>query len=277
MTASAITSALSRALTRNLIAAQILWTASDRVLADRYGLGQTVRAGVTCFSARSFPDPDHDFGDLAIGFGILTPADDRTLDAVLAHYNELRLPARVAVLGRLSPQAVARRLRARGLREIDPVHHLFVRKGKRAPGRALPADVRIARVSIADVAPLAMLANVGFGGRGPVGEYFTRTRIAMLREHPRTAIALRATRGVDPAGSGILILTAGAGSLWSGNVLAAHRGRGIQRALIVERVRLGLARGARAFLSLAEPGSVSARNLARCGFEDQGALRVFTP
>ncbi|HVR89365.1 MAG TPA: hypothetical protein VHG53_07465 [Candidatus Limnocylindria bacterium] len=98
----------------------------------------------------------------------------------------------------------------------------------------------------------------------------------MLRDHPRTAIAVRATRGDDPAASGIIVMTAGAGSLWSGNVLPAHRGQSIQRALIAERVRLGLARGGRAFLSLAEPGGTSARNLGRSGFRDVGPLRVFT-
>jgi ribosomal protein S18 acetylase RimI-like enzyme len=71
-------------------------------------------------------------------------------------------------------------------------------------------------------------------------------------------------------------VTSGAASLWSGSVLPAHRGHGIQRALIAERVRIAIARGSRACFSLAEPGGRSARNLRAVGFRDLGPLRVFT-
>jgi ribosomal protein S18 acetylase RimI-like enzyme len=98
----------------------------------------------------------------------------------------------------------------------------------------------------------------------------------MLRQHPRIAVAVRATRNGEPAGSGIVIMTAGAASLWSGSVLPAHRGHGLQRAIIAERVRIAIARGARACFSLAEPGGRSARNLRAVGFRDLGPLRVFT-
>ncbi|MCA1657289.1 MAG: hypothetical protein LC713_06225, partial [Actinobacteria bacterium] len=120
-----------------------------------------------------------------------------------------------------------------------------------------------------------LLARSGFGG-GPTAEYFTRTRTAMLRSHPRTAVAVRATRGGMPAGSGIVIVSSRAASLWSGSVLPQHRGHGIQRSLIAARVRIALERGARVCFSLAEPDGRSARNLRAIGFRDQGPLRVFT-
>ena len=266
---------LARRLARNLIAAQTLWTQSDPILAERYGLAHATVAGVECFSARRFPSA-HGFGDLAIGYGTLGSASARTLDAILAHYASLGLPPRVALLGRLSPRAAVAALRSQGLHEVEPEHHLFVRTARGVPRGSRERGVRVERVPVADAAPLAMLANAGFGGRGPAAEYFTRARIGMLRDHPRAAIAFRATRGGEPAGSGIVVLAAGAGSMWSGSVIPAHRGHGVQRALLVERVRLGLARGARAFCSLAEAGGPSARNLEGCGFRDVGPLRVFT-
>lgn len=266
---------LARRLVRNLIAAQTLWTQSDPILAERYGLAHATVAGVECFSARRFPSP-HGFGDLALGYGTLGAASARTLDAVLAHYAALGLPPRVALLGRLSPRAAVAALRARGLHEADPEHHLFVRTARGVPREPRERGIRVERVKVADAAPLAMLANAGFGGRGPAAEFFTRARIRMLEDHPRAAIAFRATRDGEPAGSGILVLAAGAGSLWSGSVIPAHRAHGIQRALVVERVRAGVARGARTFLSLAEAGGPSARNLERSGFRDLGPLRVFT-
>jgi GNAT superfamily N-acetyltransferase len=265
--------AIARAVTENFVVAQRLWTESDPILARRYGLANVTRRGMTCFTATSFPEP---FGDLAIGFGVGRPPTKGVLDAVLAHYADLRLPPRIALLGRLASRGAVRLVRDAGLREAESHHHVFVRAGRAAP-RVIPElDVAIERVAAGDSAPLAFLAQSGFGGGGPIAEYFTRTRIAMLRDHPRTALAVRATRKGEPAGSGIVIVSSGAASLWSGSVLPAHRGHGIQRALIAERVRIAIARGARACFSLAEPGGHSARNLRAVGFRDLGPLRVFT-
>ena len=265
--------AVAGAVTDNLVVAQRLWTESDPILAKRYGLANATVRGVTCFSAASFPEP---FGDLAIGFGLGRAPTRAVLDAVLAHYASLRLPPRIALLGRLAPAAVVRAVRAADLREAEPQHHLFVRAGRASPRVTLESDVSIERVAARDAAPFAFLAQSGFGGGGPIAEYFTRVRIAMLRDHPRIAIAVRATRNDEPAGSGIVIVSSGAASLWSGSVLPAHRGHGIQRGLIAERVRIAIARGARASFSLAEPGGRSARNLRAVGFKDLGPLRVFT-
>ena len=265
--------AIARAVSENFVVAQRLWTESDALLARRYGLANATRRGVVCFSAASFPEP---FADLAVGFGVRRPPTRAGLDVVLAHYAELRLPPRIALFGRLATRAAAGLLREAGLREAEPQHHVFVRPGRAAPRAILEPDVAIERVAARDSAPLAFLAQSGFGGGGPIAEYFTRTRIAMLRDHPRTAVAVRATRDREPAGSGIVIVSSGAASLWSGSVLPAHRGHGIQRALIAERVRIAIARGARACFSLAEPGGRSARNLRAVGFRDLGPLRVFT-
>lgn len=265
--------AIARAVAENFVVAQRLWTKSDAILARRYGLANATRRGVVCFSAASFPEP---FGDLAIGFGVGRPPTRGVLDAVLAHYAGLRLTPRIALLGRHASRAAARLLRDAGLREVEPQHHVFVRAGRAMP-RAMPEpDVAIERVAARDAAPLAFLAQSGFGGGGPIAEYFTRTRIAMLRDHLRTAVAVRATRDREPAGSGIVIVSSGAASLWSGSVLPAHRGHGIQRALIAERVRIAIARGSRVCFSLAEPAGRSARNLRAVGFHDHGPLRVFT-
>jgi len=264
---------IARAVNDNFVVAQRLWTESDPVLARRYGLANAIRRGVVCFSAASFPEP---FGDLAIGFGVHRPPTSATLDTVVAYYAGLRLPPRIALLGRLAPQAAARQLRGAGLREAEPQHHVFVRRGRTPPRSKVEPDVRVERVAPDDAAPLASLAQSGFGGRGPIADYFTRTRIAMLRSHPRTAVAVRATRSGQPAGSGIVIVSSGAASLWSGSVLPAHRGHGIQRALIAERVRIAIARGAPVCFSLAELGGRSARNLRAMGFADVGPLRVFT-
>ncbi|HEY8807745.1 MAG TPA: GNAT family N-acetyltransferase [Candidatus Limnocylindria bacterium] len=264
---------LARAVNDNFVVAQRLWTQSDPILARRYGLANATRRGVVCFSAASFPEP---FGDLAIGFGVRQPPTRVALDAVLAYYAQLKLAPRVALLGRLAPQSVARPLRRAGLREAEPQHHVFVRRGRALSRQTVEPDVAIESVAADDAAPLAFLAQSGFGGGGPIAEYFTRTRIAMLRAHPRTVMAVRATRGGDPAGSGIVIVSSGAASLWSGSVLPAHRGHGLQRALIAERVRIAVERGARACFSLAEPDGRSARNLRAMGFHDVGPLRVFT-
>jgi GNAT superfamily N-acetyltransferase len=265
--------AVARAVNANFIVAQRLWTQSDPILARRYGLANAVRRGVVCFSAASFPEP---FGDLAIGFGVAVSPTRAALDSVLAYYAGLGQAPRVAVLGRLAAPAAARQLRVAGLREGTAHHHVFVRPGRVVPRSHPERGVTLWPVATRDAAPLAILAQSGFGGRGPIADYFTRTRIAMLRSHPRMVSAVRATRNGEPAGSGIVIVSSGAASLWSGSVLPAHRGHGVQRVLIAERVRIAIARGARVCFSLAEPGGRSARNLVAMGFGDVGPLRVFT-
>lgn len=266
----------ARAIAANLVAANRLWTQSDTLLAQRYGLESETRAGVHCASARSFPEGRRSFGHVAIGFGILAPARRRALDAVLAYYVERRLEPRIQLLGDLVPVAAERLLRGAGLRAEPVEHHLFVRTSARVPPRLRGDPVTVSRVRPADAAPLAMLASAGFEGRGPAAEYFTRTRIAMLRDHPREAIAVRAAVGEEPAGSGIVVLAHGAGSLWSGSVLRPHRGQAVQRRLIAERVRIGLGRRTRVFCSFAHPESASATNLVREGFRDAGPALVFT-
>lgn len=56
-------------------------------------------------------------------------------------------------------------------------------------------------------------------------------------------------------------------ALFAGSTLAAFRGRGYHRALIKERIARARGGGARLLRATAKPGSVSERNLHRCGFE----------
>ena len=53
---------------------------------------------------------------------------------------------------------------------------------------------------------------------------------------------------------------------YSGSVLEAFRGRGIQHALIAARVAEGLRRGRRIFISQTDPDSPSGHNLHDLGF-----------
>ncbi len=70
----------------------------------------------------------------------------------------------------------------------------------------------------------------------------------------------------DPAATGVLFVASRFGGLYSGSVLPAFRGRGIQSALIAERVLHGWSRGLRLFTSQTEPDGVSQHNLHELGF-----------
>jgi len=157
---------VARAVNGNFIVAQRLWTQADPILARRYGLANAVRRGVVCFSAASFPEP---FGDLAIGFGVERPPTRAALNAVLAYYAGLGQVPRIAVLGRLAPQAVARQLRKAGLQEAAAHHHVFVRTGQVVPRSPLEAGivlepVRPERIELNGHGEPATVADVVFVG-----------------------------------------------------------------------------------------------------------------
>lgn len=74
-----------------------------------------------------------------------------------------------------------------------------------------------------------------------------------------------------PTDTGVLWMTPRVGGLYSASVLRPFRGRGIQKALIAERVKLGLARRRRIFTSQTAGDDPSAHNL-----HDMGFRRLYT-
>lgn len=259
--------ALAQAAIRLEVTATRVWTQGHPVMRRRYGFALAYRAGVACFTARRALFGDElTYGHKAIGFGTTVPATQRVLDRVRRHYDRLGVPCRIQVVEGMTSPAALRLLRRNGFRREDFVFDWHALVTSRAP--VLPAieGVEVHRVAAAEIQRYSTTARDAFGDRGHIREYFDRSLVAILRDHPRAMSGFLATSRGRPAGTGGLLISRDAGGLYSGAVLRPYRGRGIQSALIAARIGYGVTHGVRSFFSQTHDNPVSAGNLAELGF-----------
>ena len=256
--------ALAARLQRNEVAAWSLFTSLDPALNRRYGIGSARREGVLCTSCSAFPTP---LFHRAIGFGTLVAASRAALDAILRHYARLGAPARVEVPDEIAPAAARRLLERSGFTREPAIHHVHVRDRDEPPALTSVAGLRIQRVRRKDAVEFGRLVRDGFETQGDLGDLFERLTISSARRAPLDRlVSIWGSVDGARAATGLLFVAAGVGGLYSGSVLPAFRGRGIQSAMIAERLRNGWSRGIRLFTSQTGPDNPSQHNLHDLGF-----------
>lgn len=258
---------LARAAIRLEIRASRIWTQGHSVMRRHYGFALADRGGVACFTAqRGLFGDDLTYGHKAVGFGTTIPATQQLLDRIRRLYEARGGPCRIHVVeGMTSPGAIML-LRRNGFRREDFVtdwHALETSRGPRIPE---VAGVAVHRVTPEEAALFSTTARDAFGDSGRVREFFHRTLVAILQDHPRTVSGFLATSRGRPTGTGGLLIAGDAAGLYSGAVLRPYRGRGIQSALIAARLAYGVRHGVRSFFSQTYHNPVSAGNLAELGF-----------
>lgn len=261
--------ALAQLVQRNETSAVAVFLVGSAPIARRYGNAVARRRGVVCLSSRAFPIP---LLHRAIGLGTLVPADRATLDAVIRHYAKLGLPARVELAEGVVPASATRLLERAGFTREKGVHHVHVLETDR-PARAIAIPgLTIERVTGRTAGEFGIATRVGFEVDGtPIGEFFDRASVAGVRAYPDRLIALLPRINGKIAGTGAVWLSPHVAGLYSASVLDAFRGRGIQSALIAERIRLGLSRRRRIFTSQTAGDNASAHNL-----HDLGLRHLYT-
>lgn len=257
--------ALLRLELENQVASNRAYLAVDAAVAARYGLALTEVAGLPCSSCRVWDAP---LFNRAIGAGILGDLDAAGLNLILAHYAERQRPAHIEVYDDRTPPEVLGLLRERGFGPAGTGLHSHVLETDREPAVAPPgAGVTVERCGPAQFAAFAGLVQSGFEAPGELGRFFEEaTRVALERLPEDQVVALVARVDGELAGTGMLVLTDRVAGLYSGSVLPAFRGRGIQHQLIAARVREGLRLGRRIFVSQTEGDGPSAHNLQDVGF-----------
>jgi GNAT superfamily N-acetyltransferase len=112
--------------------------------------------------------------------------------------------------------------------------------------------------------------SIGAGShRDPWAAVYTR-----LANHPHRTVLI-AEMGGEPVGAASLQVAGKAGWLRGASVIPSARGRGIQRAMIAERVRIAVERGCDVVGASAEPDGSSAENLRRMGMAAIGTRRHY--
>ncbi|CAN5119108.1 hypothetical protein BH18CHL2_BH18CHL2_08480 [soil metagenome] len=228
--------------------------------ARRHGVRARTVGGAFCVASRSFPIA---LLHRAVGLGTVVDATPRLLDRVVRFYGRAGLAARVEVAERVGPGSLVRLLERAGFAREEERHVVHVLETDVPPAAPTVAGLRIARAS---PARFGRAVRDGFEAEGAIGEFFERASAAAARVFLERALPLVPLLDGEVAGSALLWLSPRVAGLYSGSVTTPFRGRGIQLALIGERVRLGLLRRRRIFTSQTEGDGPSAHNLRDAGF-----------
>jgi ribosomal protein S18 acetylase RimI-like enzyme len=194
------------------------------------------------------------------------PADTSQLDSIERFFSEREVGARFP-LPDPSPHAEA--LAARG---YQPSNELAAFSAKLAGPPRPPDSPPIRILERLEYARYGRLAAAAFGGGRVVP---SDVRIfggyALMQEAEFLAVDVDG----EPAAVARVICLDGIAELGGAAVAAAYRGRGLQRALVAARLALAAERGCAVAFADAEPGSLSARNLAQAGMREVGRLRYW--
>ena len=229
-------------------------------LAKRSG-DATVRIdGVICLTARHI---DMTFLNRALGAGTIAPITPRLLDRVERHYERNGRAPAFAIASGCVPASQLRLLERRGYVPTGEEGQLiYTYTRARLPRMPKIDGLEIERVGPKDARLYAETGFASFRERGPG---FVPIIAALIRSRRRGVRAYLGRVDGEPAATGMLFDVGPVGALGNGSVLPAFRGRGLQKALIVHRMREAYARGKRNFFGETE-NPVSAHNLEDLGW-----------
>lgn len=131
----------------------------------------------------------------------------------------------------------------------------------------VPSAVRvpgltIERVTLRNAKAFGQATRHGFEvDEAPIGSFFDEASVAAVRHLGDRLVALLPRVDGEIAGTGLVLFSPRVAGLGSGSVFTPFRGRGIQSAVIAERVRIGLARRRGIFTSQTAGDNPSAHNL----------------
>ena len=247
---------------------------SGPTLSERYGIAFDMIAGLACSTCAVW---DYPLFNRVIGAGVLAPLDEGVLEAILAHYAGKGQTPNLEVYDGITPPSVLALLASAGFTSSGHglESHALETDHEIAP-RPTPATVR--KIGPDEYAHFGELVRDGFDMHedAKLGPFFVDLTVASLRSLGEASAAFVASVDGTDAGTGQLVLSERVAGCYSGSVLEAFRGRGIQHALIAARVAEGLRRGRRIFISQTDPDSPSGRNLHDMGFRTLYRATWFT-
>ncbi|HEY3218663.1 MAG TPA: GNAT family N-acetyltransferase [Candidatus Limnocylindria bacterium] len=244
----------------------------DPALTPSLGLRAVRRAGLFCFSSTKI---DEGVFNHVSGYGSFAEASQGAIDAVLRHYDRVGSVVRFEVIVPTIGRSDLRLLERNGFRDVATAFQVHVRAMARPPRARAVDGLVVRRARARDATAYAKLASRGFGDhRSRIGRVFEHGWVREIRRDPRVAAFIGSVDGA-PAATGVTILRPTIAGLYSGSVIPAYRGRGIQNAMIAARLAHGWTRGLRAFYSWTEPDSASAENLRDEGFRTRFELHIF--
>ncbi|WP_437967460.1 GNAT family N-acetyltransferase [Sorangium sp. So ce260] len=203
----------------------------------------------------------------AAGLGMSGPVEARDVEALEDFYASRGTAARILVSPFAHPSLLAR-LGERGFRldSLDTVlvRHLAPAAEVHAPEPAARGGLVVRRAAREEASAWIAASIAVFATPGePLSD---RVDIFEAGFHdPGAAYFFASSADGAVAGVGAVYVHEGVALLFAGGTLEAHRGRGVQRAVIDARLAYARDAGCDLAYSVAGPGSTSQRNLERAG------------
>ena len=258
----------------NQIAGGRAFVAAGPEILARYGTAFDEVAGLATPTCRVWAYP---LFNRVIGAGVLGPLDERGIDAVVRHFEAKRRVPCVEVYPGITTPDLLDALGRAGFTDSGHGFESHVLETDRAIEVSVP-DVAVRRVGPTEYRRFGELVRDGFDmAADPVlGPFFVDLSVASLEALGENGAGFIASVDGEDAGTGQLVLSDRVAGCYSGSVVERFRGRGIQKAAIAARVREGIARGRRIFISQTDPDSPSGHNLHDLGFRTLYRATWFT-
>jgi hypothetical protein len=258
----------------NQIAGGRAFVAAGPEMSSRYGTAFDTVAGLATPTCATW---DYPLFNRVIGAGILGPLDGRGLDSILRHFAAKRRVPCVEVYPGITSSEILAALAGAGFTDSGHGFESHVLETDRAIEAAVPG-VAVRRIGTGEYRRFGELVRDGFdmAADPTLGPFFVELSVASLEALGENGAGFIASVDGEDAGTGQLVLTDRVAGCYSGSVIERFRGRGIQKAAIAARVREGLARGKRIFISQTDPDSPSGHNLHDLGFRTLYRATWFT-
>ena len=204
----------------------------------------------------------------AYGLGFDGPVDEALVQRVIAFFDHYGCPVKIPVCPMADPSLieVTRALGFRLQRLGDTLARPLQRSSEWAPRPEQGFTVRpIDPQDPAEVERLALLLARGFADGAEPPESEVALERMMIRNP--TVLAVVAEQDGQALGGGLVGINQQRAALFAGSTLPEHRRRGVQLAVMRERLRLAAELGARVAVVSATPGVGTRRNAERLGFK----------
>jgi hypothetical protein len=204
----------------------------------------------------------------AVGLGLYGPVTDHDMDGLESFYRTRAETVRVETCP-LADASLTTHFRQRGY-YVTEFSNVFAASlladGLPAFFRPeLPSNTVIEKISPDQLDLWTLTVAEGFAETFPVTKEMLNV-MKLFGQGPRTECYLALVDG-KPAAGGTLAMRDGVAGLFGASTLPAFRNRGLQTALLQERLERARAAHCDVAVSLARPGSASERNIARHGLQ----------
>ena len=219
---------------------------------------EEIGGAVACFAGAESPVTQ------AIGFGLNGNVQDQDFDRLGEFFHSRNAPA-AAEICPLVEMSLYEKFATRGYRLLEVSDVLIKPIAKEAaPAANAASDITI-RPAKPDEAKLwTRTVAQGFAEHFPVTQEILDVMEGFF--HGKNSKPFLALVGDQPAGGAAMTIHDGVCGLFGASTLPSFRGRGIQTTLLAARISVAANEGCDLAVSIAQPGSISHRNIERSGF-----------